>query len=72
MNRRTLILVDAGFLSKFSQYLGNGKYLKFDITSLLNIFAKKEVIKDNLIEKRNEKGYKSAVKKGRKSTPKKL
>ncbi len=45
MNRRTLILVDAGFLSKLSQYLGNGKYLKFDITSLLNIFAKKENFK---------------------------
>lgn len=42
MSEKTIIFIDAGFLSKLSIHLGNGKYLKFDIVKLVEIFAKKE------------------------------
>jgi len=41
---KTLVLIDAGFLSKLSKYLGNGKYLKYDLIK----FSKKLAEKQNL------------------------
>lgn len=38
----TLVLIDAGFLSKLSKYLGKGKYLKFDIIQFSFNLAKKQ------------------------------
>lgn len=34
---KTLILIDAGFLSKLTKHLGKGKHIKFDI----EVFSKK-------------------------------
>lgn len=38
----TLVLIDAGFLSKLSRYFGNGSYLKFDIINFSKIISKSE------------------------------
>ncbi len=38
----TIVFIDAGFLSKLSKHLGNGKYLKNNIINLSLIFSKKE------------------------------
>ena len=41
----TLVFIDAGFLSKLSKHLGNGKYLTFDIIKFaLNISSKQNLI----------------------------
>ena len=45
----TLIFIDAGFLSKLSLHFGKGKYIKFDIVKLVNIFAKNEGLINNHI-----------------------
>ncbi len=45
MSEKTLIFIDAGFLSKLALHYGNGKYLKYDIFRLAEIFAKKERLK---------------------------
>lgn len=39
---KTLVLIDAGFLSKLSRYLGNGQYLKYDLIEFSNKLAKKQ------------------------------
>ena len=39
---KTLILIDAGFLSKLSKYFGNGKYLLYDIITFSKNLAKKQ------------------------------
>jgi uncharacterized LabA/DUF88 family protein len=44
----TIVLVDAGFLSKLSKYLGNGKYLRYNLIS----FSKNIALKQNLICKK--------------------
>ena len=41
---KTLVLLDAGFLSKLSNYFGKSKYLKYDLIN----FAKKISEKQNL------------------------
>jgi len=41
---KTLVLIDAGFLSKLSKYLGDGKYLRYDLIR----FSKKLAEKQNL------------------------
>lgn len=42
MVEKTLVFIDAGFLSKLALYLGEGKYLKYDLFKLVETFAKKE------------------------------
>lgn len=39
---RTLIFIDAGFLSKLSKHFGDGKYIKHDIFTLSKVLAKKQ------------------------------
>lgn len=39
---KTLVLIDAGFLSKLSKYFGNGNYLKYDIIAFSKSLAKKQ------------------------------
>lgn len=39
---KTIILIDAGFLSKLSGYLGSGKYLKYDIIKFSKHIAQKQ------------------------------
>ena len=39
---KTVIFIDAGFLSKLSKHFGDGKYLKNNIINLAKIFSKKE------------------------------
>ena len=39
---KTLIFIDAGFLSKLNLYFGGGKYIKYDLFELVKSFAKKE------------------------------
>jgi len=39
---KTLVLIDAGFLSKLSRYFGKGNYIRYDITMLAKNLAKKE------------------------------
>ena len=39
---KTLIFIDAGFLSKLSKYLGEGKYLKHNIFTLSKVLLKKQ------------------------------
>lgn len=41
---RTIVFIDAGYLSKISKYFGKGKYLKVDIVK----FAKYLAIKESL------------------------
>lgn len=38
----SLVLIDAGFLSKLSKYFGKGNYLRYDIIRLVKNLAKKE------------------------------
>ncbi|MBN2042621.1 MAG: NYN domain-containing protein [Candidatus Aenigmarchaeota archaeon] len=40
--KKTLVFIDAGFLSKLSKYFGRGKYLKFDIIKLSKRLAGKQ------------------------------
>jgi uncharacterized LabA/DUF88 family protein len=40
--KRTLVFIDAGFLSKLSKHFGKGRYLKFDIISFSKRLAKKQ------------------------------
>lgn len=40
--KKTLVFIDAGFLSKLSKYFGKGKYLKFDIIKSSRRLAKKQ------------------------------
>lgn len=40
--RRAVIFVDAGFLSKLSQYFGNGNHLKFDYVDFFKYLAEKK------------------------------
>ncbi len=40
--KNTVVFIDAGFLSKLSKHLGNGKYLKTNIFNLVKILSKKE------------------------------
>ncbi|MBU3923341.1 MAG: hypothetical protein KJ592_00320, partial [Nanoarchaeota archaeon] len=47
-SEKTLVFIDAGFLSKISKQLGNGKYIKYDIEQLSKILSSKE----NLIYKK--------------------
>lgn len=39
---KTLVFIDAGFLSKLSKYFGGGKYLKYDLIQFCNNLAKKQ------------------------------
>src|SRR3989344_3918301 len=39
---KTLVLLDAGFLSKISRNFGKGKYLEYDIVSFASNIAKKQ------------------------------
>ena len=39
---KTLIFIDAGFLSKLSKYFGGGKYLKYDLIQFCRNLAKKQ------------------------------
>lgn len=47
-SEKTLVFIDAGFLSKISKQLGNGKYIKYNIERLSKILSSKE----NLIYKK--------------------
>jgi len=38
----TYIFIDAGYLSKISSHLGNGKHLKCDVNQLANTFAREQ------------------------------
>ena len=38
----TIILIDAGFLSKLSKYFGNGKYLDYNLVNFSENLAKKQ------------------------------
>ena len=40
--RETLVFIDAGFLSKLSNYFGKGKYLVYDIIEFAKLLCKKE------------------------------
>ena len=39
---KTIVLIDAGFLSKLSRYLGKGKYLTYDLIDLSKNLANKQ------------------------------
>lgn len=39
---KTIVLIDAGFLSKLSKYFGNGKYLKYDLINFSKHLAEKQ------------------------------
>lgn len=39
---KTLVLIDAGFLSKLSKYFGGGKYISYDIIEFSKNLAKKQ------------------------------
>jgi uncharacterized LabA/DUF88 family protein len=39
---KTLILIDAGFLSKLSKYFGNGKYLQYNLVDFSKHLAEKQ------------------------------
>ena len=38
----SFIFVDAGFLSKLNNYLGGGKYIKYDLIKFCNLLCKKQ------------------------------
>ena len=42
MIEKTIVFIDAGFLSKLSKELGKGKYLKYDLFEFCSIIVKKE------------------------------
>ena len=46
---KTLILIDAGFLSKLSKHFGGGYYLKYDIIKLSENLARKENLECSVI-----------------------
>ncbi|MCX6741985.1 MAG: NYN domain-containing protein [Candidatus Pacearchaeota archaeon] len=39
---KTIVLIDAGFLSKLTKYFGNGKYLRYDLINFSKNLAKKQ------------------------------
>ena len=39
---KTIVLIDAGFLSKLSKYFGNGKYLNYDLIQFSKNLAKNQ------------------------------
>ncbi len=39
---KTIVLIDAGFLSKLSSYFGGGKYLKYDLIKFSKSLAEKQ------------------------------
>jgi len=39
---KTIVLIDAGFLSKLSRYLGNGKYLSYNLINFSKNLSKKQ------------------------------
>jgi uncharacterized LabA/DUF88 family protein len=39
---KTIVLIDAGFLSKLNKYFGNGKYLKYDLIAFSKRIAEKQ------------------------------
>ena len=43
----TIIFIDGGFVSKISNYFGDGKYLRYDLIS----FAENICLKENLLYK---------------------
>lgn len=45
MENKTLVFIDAGFLSKLAKQLGKGKYLKYDLIKFSENLAKKEKLK---------------------------
>lgn len=46
---KTVVFIDAGFLSKLSKHFGGGKYLKNNIINLSKLYAKKEKLECNHI-----------------------
>ena len=48
-NEKTLVFIDAGFLSKLSKHFGNGNYLKFKIRN----FVKNICIKESVFPEKN-------------------
>jgi uncharacterized LabA/DUF88 family protein len=42
MTNKTLVFIDAGFLSKLTFHLGNEKYIKYDIKEFSNLIAKNQ------------------------------
>jgi uncharacterized LabA/DUF88 family protein len=46
-SEETLVFIDEAFLSKLSNYFGNGKYLKFDRFSFSKLLSEKERLKLN-------------------------
>jgi len=39
---KTIVLIDAGFLSKLTKYFGSGKYLRYDLINFSKNLAKKQ------------------------------
>ena len=56
---KTIVLIDAGFLSKLSKYLGDDKYLTYDLIKFSKNLANKEGSKRYKIYDRNYKWFKS-------------